>query len=212
MAETPIQLVCFDLGRVLIRICNTFADACFAADKPPPAELRSPETLENIGQWAIKEELGSLRPGQFTQEVGRIVRMTPEQVGLVWDAYLKGPYPGTIQLIDRVRQAGVKAACLTNTNQRHWRLMTKLDDPKYLLMYRLDYRFASHLIHSRKPDPAIYEYVERTTSIPPEGILFFDDVARHIEAAAERGWHAHLVEDHEQPAHQIGKILESYDM
>lgn len=43
-----------------------------------------------------------------------------------------------------------------------------------------------------KPDPAIYETLERRSGIAPERLFFTDDVAANVEAAEAQGWRAHL--------------------
>ena len=45
-----------------------------------------------------------------------------------------------------------------------------------------------------KPDPRIYEMVERDCGIAPDRLLFTDDRADNITAAARRGWHTHQFE------------------
>ena len=43
-----------------------------------------------------------------------------------------------------------------------------------------------------KPDPRIYEMVEQDCGIAPGALLFTDDKAENIAAAAARGWGTHL--------------------
>ena len=46
----------------------------------------------------------------------------------------------------------------------------------------------------RKPDPAIYEAVEKDCCLAPHSLLFADDRDENIEAARARGWQTHLFE------------------
>ena len=39
------------------------------------------------------------------------------------NAYTIAPYAGTAALLDDLRAAGMPTACLTNTNENHWRIM-----------------------------------------------------------------------------------------
>lgn len=55
----------------------------------------------------------------------------------------------------------------------------------------------SHLVFSSdlalmKPEGAVYEQVEQRTGRPPQDLVFFDDRPPNVEAAAQRGWQAHL--------------------
>jgi putative hydrolase of the HAD superfamily len=43
-----------------------------------------------------------------------------------------------------------------------------------------------------KPEPQMYEQVERRTGRPPQELVFFDDRPPNVEGAAQRGWQAHL--------------------
>jgi 2-haloacid dehalogenase len=42
-----------------------------------------------------------------------------------------------------------------------------------------------------KPDPRIYQMVEDDCGMPPQSLLFTDDRADNITAAARRGWRTH---------------------
>ena len=46
-----------------------------------------------------------------------------------------------------------------------------------------------------KPEPAIYELVERRTGVDPGRIWFTDDSPRNVDAALERGWQTLLFTD-----------------
>jgi 2-haloacid dehalogenase len=45
-----------------------------------------------------------------------------------------------------------------------------------------------------KPDPQIYAMVEADSGVAPERLLFADDKAENIVAAARRGWRTHQFE------------------
>ena len=45
-----------------------------------------------------------------------------------------------------------------------------------------------------KPDPRIYQMVEEDCGLPPASLLFTDDRADNITAAARRGWRTHQFE------------------
>lgn len=58
-----------------------------------------------------------------------------------------------------------------------------------------DYRWLSFAMGCAKPDPKIYELVEKENGCSPEHIIFFDDSSANILAASARGWHAFCVEE-----------------
>ena len=67
-------------------------------------------------------------------------------------------------------------------------MLSEVGHRAWLPMDRLHHHFASHLMRDRKPDDAIYADVEHQVGLPPESILFFDDLPDNIEAARRRGW------------------------
>jgi putative hydrolase of the HAD superfamily len=71
--------------------------------------------------------------------------------------------------------------------------MTTPGTHAHLPLELLTYRFASHLMRLRKPDPAIYMAVEKQTGCEPGQVTFFDDLKENVEAAGQRGWNAILV-------------------
>jgi FMN phosphatase YigB (HAD superfamily) len=78
-------------------------------------------------------------------------------------------------------------------------------------MDRLTHHFASHLMQARKPDEAIYAQVEREVGLPPDQILFFDDLPENIEAAHRRGWNAQWIDPAvDDPIFQIRSTLRRY--
>lgn len=204
-----IQLVCFDLGRVLIRICDSWAKACEAAGVLMPAAIE-PATYERILEVGRHHGTGAIDTRQFVEETARITGLTPEQVAAVSAAWLRGPYPGVFELIERLTATGVQTACLTNTNDRHWRQMTTPGDPNFLPLNRLTYRFASHMIGHAKPSAASYQYVEQTSGVAGASILFFDDEPDNVAAAQQRNWTACRIELTDDTVVQMTQHLSNY--
>jgi hypothetical protein len=105
--------------------------------------------------------VGAIDTNTFCELAAPFLKLRPEHVLALSDAYLIGPYPGVNELLDDVHAKGIKTACLSNTNENHWRQMTDPSHRNALPLSRLDYRFASQLMRLRKPDDAIYAAVER---------------------------------------------------
>jgi HAD superfamily hydrolase (TIGR01509 family) len=142
----------------------------------------------------------------FAREVSRLFpEYTPELVLKVLDVWLAGVYPGAEQLVDDIHAAGVRTACLSNTNPRHWSLMTTHRD--YAVVNKLHHRFASHLLGCVKPAGEAYERVERAVALPPTSIVFFDDRPENVQAAQSRGWRAFLIDQFSDTARQMEWFL-----
>ncbi|MEA2733747.1 MAG: glucose-phosphatase, partial [Humisphaera sp.] len=196
---SEIRLVVFDLGRVLIRICDNWRHACEVARVPMPAMEPSPEALRRIDEIAARYDTGAIDLPAFAREVAVIGGQRPQDIIALQQAYLLGPFPHAAELIDDLCRAGVKTACLSNTTENHWRMLHDPGGPNYLPLERVSYLFASYLLGLRKPDDRIYAHVEQVTGTPAREIVFFDDIEENIEAATRRGWRAHRIEIDSDP-------------
>jgi len=65
---------------------------------------------------------------------------------------------------------------------------------KYPFLRDFDRDFISGHMGKIKPDPAIYAELEQVSGCDPATLLFTDDRADNIAAAAARGWQTHLFE------------------
>ncbi|HZL37765.1 MAG TPA: HAD family phosphatase [Tepidisphaeraceae bacterium] len=183
-----VKLVVFDLGRVLFGICDDWTHACRCAGVALPGKLPDAQARRLLEDLAHRGDTGELDFPSFARAASPLMGMTPREIKAASDAYLTGPCPGTIALLEELRASGIETACLSNTNDNHWRIMNDSTQAGYFPLDRLTHRFASHLVGARKPDPAIYEHVERATGRAGSEILFFDDLPENVEGAAKRGW------------------------
>lgn len=211
MADANIQLVIFDLGGVLIRLCDGWDHACRLAGVTPSKPLAGAD-MDRVIRLVHEEEVGALEPGTFYDMAGPLLGLTAAQTLAMSNAWLCGGYPGIDGLIDSVNDAGLQTACLSNTNDNHWRAMTDSGHRNGLPLDRLNHLFASHLVKDRKPNATIYQHVERATDTPAECILFFDDSAENIAAANAQGWHTCHVTDPQNPVEQMTLHLKRHNL
>jgi putative hydrolase of the HAD superfamily len=206
MTDHGEHLVCFDLGRVLVRICGSWGETCRAAGLPPFPELRAAARAQMI-EVELAFELGQVTPQRFYSSVADLSGMSPGAVERAFRSWLLGPYPGAVPLLDRLRSVGARTACLSNTNEVHWNMMLEQGGPNDIGLRLLDQRFASHLMGLRKPDPLIFARVASSTETRPANIIYFDDLAENIAAAERSGWCARLILDDGDPIAQIDQEL-----
>lgn len=205
--QSPVKLVVFDLGRVLVRICDDWRQACTYAGFAPPAEMDPAQALR-VREFVLSQEMGKLAFATFADDAAPLMGLSPAQIRAFSEAYIRGPYPGSVELVDELSSAGVATACLSNTNDHHWELMSTPGHSSFFPLHKLRHRFASHLVGARKPDEAIYAHVERATGLPAEAILFFDDVPDNVEAAQKRGWNVQRIDPApDEPIAQIRDVL-----
>jgi len=203
---STIQLVCFDIGGVLIRIAETWTQACERAGIEPPAHVKGDGEADFAG-IAHAYETGRANDQQFLEAITTVLAgISPDQARAIIHAWLIEPYPGVGEVMDLVNATIAVTACLSNTNLLHWRQME--EDARFAaLLRRLDQHFTSFDIGARKPETEIFEQVEKVSALPAERILFFDDRRENIDAAGARGWHVQLIDPYGDPAEQMRASL-----
>jgi 2-haloacid dehalogenase len=107
-----------------------------------------------------------------------------------WDELASPFIPGSIALVTALKARGVPVFTLTNFGRYSFDAAL----PRLTFLNAFDRHFVSGYLGVIKPDPAIYEAVERETGIAPDRLLFTDDKAENIVAADRRGWRTHQFE------------------
>ena len=107
-----------------------------------------------------------------------------------WDELASPRIEGSIRLQRALRAKAVPVFALTNFGRYSW------DEalPKLPFLMDFDRAYVSGVMGVTKPDARIYAMVEADCGLPPESLLFTDDKAENIAAAARRGWRTHQFE------------------
>lgn len=207
---TSPPLILFDLGGVLVRICRTWEEACAHAniEVRDASRFREPALaarrkhfhhLHQTGQIACKAYFAAI-----SESTGGLY--TADEVRRIHSAWTLDDYPGVADLIRRLRRAGLRTACLSNTNQSHWNILHRGDGPRRersAAVTSLHTHLASHIMGAAKPDESIYRLAEESLGVEPDSIVFFDDLVENIDAARARRWQAHQIDHTGDPAAQI---------
>jgi 2-haloacid dehalogenase len=89
-----------------------------------------------------------------------------------------------------LRRKGVPVFALTNFGSYSYEeAREKLD-----FLSEFDREYVSGRLFVSKPEPRIFEIVEEDSGIPADRLIFTDDRADNIAAAARRGWRTHQFE------------------
>ncbi len=104
-----------------------------------------------------------------------------------------GPVDGTHELVRRLHDRGVPLFCLTNFGHEFWAVFR----PTQPIFDLFDDIIVSGTEQVAKPDPRIYEIVERRSGRSGEALFFTDDNPDNIVAAEDRGWETHVFTDAE---------------
>lgn len=206
MPATRIQLVCFDLGGVLVRICRRWQQSCQRIGMAIPAALADQSIWQQRPDLFVGFEAGRFDEDEFFKLTGlALPTVGAANMRRIYEAWLLGLYDGVDDLLAKLAARRITTACLSNTNPTHWR---QLDDPHgdYAPLQRLDHRWASHLLGEIKPNDGAFAHVERQLNLSGEAIVFFDDDRDNVAAARRRGWRAVLV-DPADPIPQVAAHL-----
>lgn len=94
----------------------------------------------------------------------------------------------SITLLRRLRAKAVPVFALTNFGDDAFAYA----QTQYEFLTEFDRAYVSGRMKLTKPAPGIYAALEADCGLAPEALLFADDRAENIAAAAARGWQTHL--------------------
>jgi HAD superfamily hydrolase (TIGR01509 family) len=195
------QTVVFDLGKVLVDFDYGIAARRISA--------RGTMTLPQIAQYINRSPLfhqyesGVVTTPQFYAEIRRVTGFCGDLAEFSQCfADIFFPIEPMIQLHAALRRRGLKTYAFSNTNdlavdhiRRSFPFYGNFDG--YILSYQ-------HGV--MKPDPRIYEVVERESGRRGAEILYVDDRPENIAAGAARGWQVILQESPEKSRATIQQL------
>jgi 2-haloacid dehalogenase len=182
------EAVIFDIGNVLTRWQpEAFYDRVIGEDR-----RRALFAEVDLHEMNLRVDAGAL----FRETIYATADQHPEwAVEIRWwyDRWIELASPrieGSIALLRALRAKGVPVFSLTNFGSYSYEeARTKLD-----FLSEFDREYVSGRMGVIKPDPQIYAMVEADCGLAPERLLFADDKAENITAAARRGWRTHQFE------------------
>ena len=194
---TQIEAVIFDIGNVLIEWQpERFYDSAIGA-----ARRKQMFAAVDLHGMNDKVDLG----GPFRDTIYETAEAHPEfrdEIRMWHDHWIEMARPAidhSVHLLRQLRAKGVPVFALTNFGIDSFDYAAT----QYDFLSEFDRRYISGHMQVIKPDPAIYEMVERDCGIAPGALLFADDRPDNITAAQARGWQAHLFEGPEGWAREL---------
>ncbi len=192
-----IEAVVFDIGRVLVDWNpERFYDARIGR------ETRE-RFFAETGVTAMNDEIDRGEP--FRETVMAHAVRHPEWADEIvhwhdsWDQMIGPDLPLTGRLLLALKARGVPVFALSNIGEATFRIAAA----RYPVLGQFDRAYVSGALRLIKPDPRIYAAVEADSGVAPGALLFTDDRADNIEAAAARGWQTHLFEQPEGLADRL---------
>jgi len=215
VSDTPIRLVCFDWGGVILRHCRSWAEGVKAAGLDLRGHTDSPECQARRKPLGQAFQTGLLTSREFFEKLHDAVdrQYSIDELHRIHDAWLLDEYPGVDRVIDRLHQnSAITSALLSNTNERHWsrHIPTAQRPADFPTAHTLHHRHASHLLRLAKPASEIYSAFEEATGFAGAEILFFDDLPDNIATAACFGWRTCLIDHTRDTAPQIEQALQQH--
>lgn len=178
-----VRALLFDLGGVLFDIDFRRAfDAWARYSSLSAAEIASAFEFDAAYE---QHERGQIPSAEYFQHLASVLRLTAtiEQIEEGWNAIFVGEFVETTRLV-RTARAKLPCYAFTNTNpshMAHWPMLYPA------VASAFDRIFASHEIGLRKPEPEAFEWICRAVQLPPESLLFFDDLPENVHAADATG-------------------------
>ncbi len=182
MNDNPnhIKALLLDLGGVVVEIDWNRTFQVLLPETTDPQKI-----IEQIGNSDSfhQFEKGAISPQQFHKSMeNHFDRQSDYQTfANAWNSCLVGPFPGIENLLNLVK---VPIYALTNTNQLHFDYFCQWTFSMIKKVY------PSHHLHQRKPDIIFYELALQDIGIPPNQVLFIDDMTPNLKAAQKIGLHA----------------------
>lgn len=201
-ADPEIRLLLFDVGGVVIDF--DFMRAFSAWE--PISRLSCDEILRTFSQDPAYEqhERGDISSAEYFTHLRNVLQLQddPARIEAGWNGIFLGEISDTVAMIRAAREQ-FPCYALTNTNPAHhdtWSVRF----PGVVSLFREV--FTSHQCGFRKPEPGVFDFVCRSLHVPPQSIMFFDDMIENVEAAERSGLPAVLVRSSADVRHALLSI------
>lgn len=180
------EAVIFDIGNVLI-------------EWHPERYFDSVMTLANRQRMFASVDLHAMndridRGGSFRTIITETARANPDFSAEImhwhdnWLSLASPEISTTVALSRALRRAGITTCILSNIGRETYDMAAA----RYPFLAEFDRHYLSGHMGVIKPEAEIYRSVEADIGLPPDRLLFTDDRADNIAAAAARGWQTHL--------------------
>ncbi|ARC87303.1 HAD-IA family hydrolase [Rhodovulum sp. MB263] len=184
----PIDAVVFDIGRVLI----DWQPEAFYDHRIGPDRRRA--LFAEVDLYGMNE--GVDRGDDLGEAVAALAARHPAweaEIRMWQDDWLEmasPAFPDAVAVLKAVKAGGLPVFALTNFGDATYDIARAA----YPFFDLFDRAYVSARLRAMKPAPRIYEILETDSGVAPGRLIFTDDKAENIAAAAARGWKTHLFE------------------
>ena len=202
MSAPVIDTVLWDLGKVLLDWDPRYYYARhFAGD-----EAALEHFVRHVvgGDWILQMDGG--KPAE--QAIAERSRQYPEHAALIglwprgWPVMLRGEIPGSRDILQRQREAGIRLCALTNFSTETWPVAVARFD--FLSWFEDVVVSGEHGLV--KPDARIYQLAIERCRLDPARTVFIDDSLVNVEGARACGLHALHFRDADTLRADLGRL------
>ena len=187
--QRPIEAVVFDIGGVLLDWNPRYLYRQLFDD-----EQEMEHFLSEICTLEWHEEHDRGKP--FEVSCAELASLHPEYTEMIYawgrrsEEMIAGPIEETVEILGRLKAAGVPCYALTNMETETFPLRVK----RFPFMSWFDGVVVSAFEGVVKPDPEIFRRLLERFELTAESTLFVDDSQRNVDAARDAGIQAVLFE------------------
>jgi len=179
-----IKQIWFDFGNVFIPIFPERTKKAFEARGVKLSD-------EAFSKLNVSYEVGEISTREFMQDIAVSCSHLQSSMAVEhgWNALLGKLQDHTLFL--KKLSKSYELCLVSNTNEAHIKTVKKQAGPFLWNSFveKFEALFLSYEIGHRKPDESYFAYVMKHMDAKPEEVLFIDDTAENIEAAAALGFH-----------------------
>jgi putative hydrolase of the HAD superfamily len=160
-------------------------------------------TRDPVGRAAFADiERGAITQTEWEETTAGLLGVAPENLLRRVMTTLR-PAGAMLEVVERVRRAGIATACLTNS----FGLAPYDPYAPWKLHERFDVVVISEQEKLRKPEIEIYRRTLERIGLTGAECLYLDDIEANLAPARELGMTARLVQDPEAGAAEVARLL-----
>lgn len=187
MKSSPIEVIFFDLGNVILPF-NNFQIAEKLSRFSQKREFQDPKQifsyLFDLEKGVINDfDMGRVSPSEFFQSIKKYLGLSIafEKFIPIWtDIFIEDR---EVSEIIRSLKEKWRLGLLSNTDPLHFNYIVST----FPVLSALEKWILSYEVGFKKPDARIFQRAMEWASVEPEKILFIDDTKGHVEAAISLG-------------------------
>lgn len=203
-------IVCFDLGGVLLELCQSWEQAWRRAGIEGPMPQARLHTQAYVQRASLQQyHAGRMSLSDFAHDLAHDLGVKANDVEAMYQSWVVGEFPDSARLIAELLDRDVPVALLSNTCDLHWQ---QVHAWPALAAVPNAHIFLSYKLGHAKPAGAAFGAVEEGMNRAAGEIVFFDDTLANVAAAQARGWLSTRIDPQAQPTTQIRRRLQELSL